>query len=242
MSRTLTESEKEELISEVKELKPKVAELQDSQVSTARHEVKSGSGPLAEWGTRVLKKYADKGHEGAQRAVNELGIEMAAAEQTPQANAAGTVGREDPYRKKSLEERAQKHNAFGPGNENSPYDDGSPAANTAGGNVGPASSGSFADYNMSANADSARPVRLVDSPEKGETVHMYDSSESGAVREASANGAEEVRIVDFKENPEQTVDADPIFIAERQSSAGSFASHNSRPETVMIAVNPEQLP
>lgn len=116
-----------------------------------------------------------------------------------------------------------------------------PSANSSG--VGaPASSGSFADYQLSANADDARLVRIVDDPEKGEPVHMFNASDPGAVREASAAGAEEVRIVDLEDDPERAVDADPIFIADRQSPTGSFASYNARPETSMIPVNPGKLP
>lgn len=224
---------KQEMLDELRnELEPKVEEMTDDLVSTARSKVKSGGGPTAEWGANTLKKYAAEGHEGAQEALDELGVQTAAAEQNPKANAAG--GREDPYRKKSLEERAQKNNAFGAGNENSPYDDG-PSTNAAG-DVGPSSSGSFADYNMAANANDARKVRLVDDPSKGEKVAMADS-----IREAPE--AEEVRIVDLESEPEQAVDADPIYIAEHlEGGAGSFASHNSRPSTTLIPVNPEKLP
>lgn len=237
MSSNQTQAEREEMLDELRaELEPKVEETQNKLVETARLKVRTDG---SEWGAGVLRDYAEDGHEGAQEAVDELGIEVAAAEQNPQANA---LDREDPYREKSLEERAQKHLAFGAGNENSPYDDPSPSTNAASGDVGPASSGSFADYNLAANADGARTVRLVDSPEQGETVHMYDSSEPGAVREASANGAEEVRIVSLNDDPEAAVDADPVYVAEQQSSAGSFMAHNERPETSLIAVNPEKLP
>lgn len=231
------------------DLKPQIEELIDEQVRSARHEIRTNG--KTEWGVGVIRGFADRGHESALEAADELGVEMAAAEQNPEANATAVGGRpDDPYdRNKSLDERMKKHVAWGPGNDDSPYnDDGpSPSANAAGGagDVGPSTGGgSFEDFlhsNAAADptgSENVRDVRLVDDPSNGERVRMIDAREAG---DGASTGAERVRLVDINDEPEAAVDADPVYVDNDTESAGTFASYNAQPDATLMPVNPEKL-
>lgn len=88
-----------------------------------------------------------------------------------------------------------------------------------------------------------RDVRLVDSPEKGERVRLFDPRDDDGMLEANSAGAEHVRIVDLHEDPERAVDADPIYPDDYEvGGVGTFENFNKRPESAVVPVNPEQLP